>query len=637
MKLGSSCLGLFVLVACQSAPDGRVDSGHVEHRDAASALDEVCPVDRYVARRSTPGPCAPIGGWVGEKLFGDDEVGLLGKYCLYEWDATGEPDPLPLVDHPGLTAAPDCEAITMQGDDLSAAAQPVLRDMFRARIGRLKDSDLGLSVTTDSRAPVTVAVVDTAPPLANPPQPLNAKHGETMARFVRDIACPGDHPSCVVEVPRVLGLPRWAGGVDLDNGGVAGSFSDVATGIRQAVDDWIAAGDGSKLIVNLSIGWEPPFGGEEPNPMQMKATPAAVYHALEDAYCRGALIVVAAGNDHGICGTDGPLNPGGWETRPAPTANRCINQFGVTNPVVESTGYRPLVYAVGGTGTVSGLMPDTREASLPRLVAPATHAVVGDAELTPPVTGTSVSAAAVSGAAALVWSENPDLTRTRVMQILYSQGTPLQDPITSEVQLGLNGYDVHQLDVCAAVDQACSPQNGSCPLPGALHCTDAVPDMAVLAAAIDAVPKNAPLDVTFALADDDCPASCAGGPSAEHYVQDGQPYACPAATNDPWLHITRPQPDTIACPTCTLDGDYVIVDLHECYDTFTIEEIHVELFGTNDDYQVFSYTAAELGRTRPEKLPLDDNHVEEVAEGYITIKFRELENRFRDPLVRPRE
>jgi hypothetical protein len=650
----TSILGLFLLsplfTACVVPAESRADDDDVIEPRMGSVEDEVCPIDRYIARRIVAGPCPSIGTtsnhWAGEKLFGDDATGILGRYCLYEWEGTGDPSAgaiTTLDTHAAFEkVASDCEGISREADVLTDTLQLKLRDIFRLGVGRATAKDLGITALNDPREPVTVAVIDTAPPLEEPPVPDRSKHGESMARIIEDIACPGGYPGCAVEVQRVLGMPRWEGGYDELHGGVAGGFSDVSRAIVDTVRAWAAenaaSNEDSHLVLNLSLGWEPPiFGGEEPNWMNMDATPAAVYNALEFASCMGVIVVVAAGNDRGVCTDGGPLNPGGWETRPAPTTTRCQNAFGISNPVVDNGAYRPLVYAVGGGGLFDGLMPETREGSLPRLIAPATHVVAGDDPI-PPVTGTSVAAAAVSAAAANVWAHNPSLLPSAVMTLIYNQGE-LVPGYTSEFRLvDTLPASVRRVDVCEAVERACQlPGATGCNLANPLPCLNdpSPPTAADLAAELADLDVGETIDPGFSGAAELCGAVCSGNEDFDLIVANGEAATCPVATDDPLLHITRPQPDTIGCPACTINGYTVSYAVHECFETYDIENISVILEFESHRDEAFAFGPRDLAYQQPNQLLLDAARVySDMTGASIEIKLAGRDAPLRDPLIR---
>lgn len=629
--------------ACEidTDPELRGLGDEVQPRDGELA-DEVCPAGRQIARRESAGACGPIGPlasahWAGEPLFGDDATGELERYCLYSWTGVGEPSAAAVAglgNHPSIEAtSSDCRAITPEADAITDALQWTLRDIFHTGVGRADDKDLGLASGSDPRSPVTVAVIDTMP--GSMPAKPRSRHGETMARIVGDLACPGSHPSCVVEIDRVLGLPRWEGGLDPIHGGVVGTFSDLARAIDSAVESWKVANAGattpSRLIINLSIGWEPVLFGGDGAYNLMDPAAASVYAALATARCTGALVIAATGNDGGLC-NDGPMLPAGWETRPAPSPAQCA-ALGVTNPVADIGSYRPLVYAVGGTDIVPGEMPESRVDARPRLVATATHAVAGDPP-TPGLTGTSIAAAAASGAAAAVWAQAPNLAPSQVMQLVYGAGE-LVPGATSQVQLvGRPPQPVRRLDVCAAVDAACATPGVTCSGAVTLGCLSA-PPLALVDDLFDDL-QGVPLSPAFAPSFGGPTLACAGAcdePDLDLVVADGVAFDCDTGHLDPALRLTHPQPGSIACPTCTVSGNVVTAALDPSFGGEAITSVSVSILDTSGKTTRFDLGAPTLGVSTARELLLDASRMPaSVRSASITIGFDGLRPTT-DPLI----
>ncbi|MBL8948095.1 MAG: S8/S53 family peptidase, partial [Myxococcales bacterium] len=332
-------------VGCSAEIEGpqEADDGEIELRSLdVSVKNEVCPKTRFVARLKDGAPgCPPLlnTGWTKRTLFAEGTPYLstltspfpankaLSRYCTYE--RTTSPTPTQLSAVTGNVAfdevAPDCAAMLPTGT-LADAVTPALRDLIRNRLGYVTDTDLDLTSSESGRAPVRVEVVDTIPTMI-PPAP-NDEHGLAVADLARDIACPGSSTTCSVVVENVLGLPlvKDAMGVrrEFEDGGYYGTQSFYAAAIFEAMKRWENSGVAAKLVLNLSVGWPPEwFGGGE-----TEASPGvdAVETALRYARCRGALIIVAAGNDTKDC-QSGPTAPALWETRPSPTANECLTEF----------------------------------------------------------------------------------------------------------------------------------------------------------------------------------------------------------------------------------------------------------------------------------------------------------------------
>ena len=264
---------------------------------------------------------------------------------------------------------------------------------------------------------VIVAVLDSG---------IDASHPELAGRVVsgrnvrernsdtRDDIGHGTHVAGVIGArgDNGIGVAGMSWGVRLmpikitDRQGEA-SITAAAQGIRWAVDH-------GARIINLS------FGGLDDS--------RTVRLAVEDAYQRGALLVAAAGN----CGEVATFRDEGCDVANPPIYPAALSQ----------------VIAVGALGANGELAPYSETGSYIRLTAPGG---VGGSRRSNPLdyilstwppglpspidvpgysyeVGTSMAAPHVSGAAALVWSTNPTLSRDEVERILFETADPLGPP-----------------------------------------------------------------------------------------------------------------------------------------------------------------------------------------------------------------
>ena len=470
-------------------PDSEIEDRVGDLPDEEELVAEVCAPDHYVTLLAQGTKCTDLGPWDGARLFPDSllyataEVESvpdeMARYCTYTWKGNGEPTWMAFENSSLFEIATrDCLAITPQSDPISDAIAPALRDNFRWLAGRVSATDVDSAMSEDFRAPTTVALVDTFPH-HEPSSPLS-NHGPVMQTVIEDIACPDS--DCAVDVPAYLGLPRTDSGPNPALGGYIGLQSDLARAIYVATERYREAEDAgaaNNLVINLSVGWEPSMFGDAGS----GAAVDAVYTALERARCAGALPIAAAGNSSGLRCNEDPLAPASWEQHPRPSLQRC-NDLGVPNAVQDSPGgYSPLVYAVGGLAGPIESMAGTRNAGKPRLFAPASHVVAGE-PMTPSMTGTSLAAAATSGAAALVWSYHSSLRPNDVMQLLYDYGA--STPATADFGLGAGAVQIHRLDVCEALAAACSDPLSHCTNVPALSCGGTIPHTPdALVAAVD--------------------------------------------------------------------------------------------------------------------------------------------------------
>lgn len=571
------CLALSQLACDPSEPDEPNEPELETPRSSGSVVDAACPIHRQVAIRHPGAPgCPAVTGWTPSSVFGE-ESGPLAQFCKYQWDnPQTTPDLTPLTTDPQLlSVGSDCEVVLEQSDSdaLWDVIGSMIEALFHQSIRRVPASDLGLPGSESSRWPVVVAVIDSVPEPA--PDNPRSEHGERMASLIEDIACPHPKAPCKVEVWRSLGLPRYGTGqVDLDDGGYFGSLLDLAQAIYESVEHWRNTDWGAqtpRLILNLSVGWEGELFGDITDPTVSPAV-AAVYSAIEVANCEGAAVVVAAGNRGHLCMTK-PLLPGGWEQLPSPNTARCA-LLGI-NHDPGGGSYRPLVYSVGGVDYSGQPLPSSREEGMPRLVASSTHAVSGGDSLA--MTGTSVSAASASGAAALVWSYNPDMSPDQVMNAVYA-GADLLPWQADYAGPNVPNTNVRRLNVCAALERACSRPNATCPSGFATLACQSSPNPVTieeLFTELGGVTPDHHVAPTFG-AQVGCPGTC-GAPEVGHLstgVVGNTP--CPVAL-DPAQAYTEPQPTQIGCPNCTLDpiSAIVLASIDPSYDLAEITDVTV--------------------------------------------------------------
>lgn len=368
-------------------------------------------------------------------------------------------------------------------------------------------------------------------------------HGFNVAWAAEALTCAAKDDSveqCAGRARTVLAL-GGRGGTATRTDFAVGVFSLLHDWVQGVAPDasgkpWVPKAKAAPLVVNLAAGWEPRFdclGSSLPKPddvgadlhelkqrpdlaypqvacgnkqqQPMSAGAAAVYGVLVYASCQGALVIASAGNDMGYAGAaSGPILPAAWEKQAAPSAEDCEAWFGdiVRRPTVAApaTTYRPLVHAVGAVTEADVPIMVSRPGGMPRLAAPgarllgfpATPMLAGYAPIcdstgrvcdrSRPMTGTSISAAVVTAAAALVWAQRPDLAPETVMQTIWEAGVDLGYPAEfSGGDLGPGARNVHRVSLCRAVGHACFSDfmglGGAPGLPGGdvSHCPEARP------------------------------------------------------------------------------------------------------------------------------------------------------------------
>ena len=506
--------------------------------DAATA----CPNWRWIGVKENPEAACPVpegAGWKVQPLFeprlfleteypaeipaNNTESGDvspqeilaavppgLRPYCVYEHIERGNAQDIPgLIGHGLQQADSDCAAVGKLGDELL----PHFEKNFRFHAGA---TAIGTSlVARNPHGNVRLAFLDTQPTSEMAPEiPGRSLHGYALAHVARNLVCPDQGGACAARITTQLAMPI----VSFDRadprmtvrdearGGFFGTLGDLASAIRLEVEAWQDSGQ-ARLILNLSLGWEGRLFGDLADHDQLteaakttlwekgnkkpkdrtpptRASVAAVHAALQDAACRGALIVAAAGNHTGgPLPNSGPMLPAGWQQLDAPDAATCAAIVGtgeVAESVREATVARPLVYAASGVRSEGSPLANTRQASESPLAAYADHVSVPDlaGQSTTPLTGTSVAAAVISATAAALWHHDPQRPPHEVMDLMHWAGDDLSrtasfhHPSEHRDHPGATHPEAVQRDrvrrvsLCSTM-RKCSNVWGSCPAPAA--------------------------------------------------------------------------------------------------------------------------------------------------------------------------
>lgn len=507
-----------------------------------STPDEL-PVRTWVANLPVEGgpPACPqpaTGSWKVSELLPamPADLGLTPmeggrRFCAYEWTGKGTgAKELAAMLPPEAQATPDPPVITGLGLD-AAKEQLRLVSLYQNR---------GVTLEGAQASPVVVAVVDSAP--RNAAQPVGAltvgrsPHGTTVGLVIHQMVCPklpvGD-PGCPVRLSPQLALDSVIEGGDVREeagGGNVGTLSSVARAVIQGLLDWAAfrkTNPEARLVVNLSIGWDPAMVSDEATSAGM----AAVLAALRFAERNGALIVAAAGNrSGGVAESPGPMFPARWEATQKSTG--CAPGAQGACP--------PLLYAVAGVDDEGRPLTNVRAEGIPRLAANGLQVTVspgqfGDGTF-PALTGSSMAAAAVSGAAAAVLAARSGITREEVVALLYTGGKPTG--LTADFCPGT-------LSGCKASVRVVGP--GSADLP--LSVPEASPRSAVFEELATVTPDEV-ATITVQVTAVDAPACGEGyrlaGGDAEAACADVAGLRAPRAV------LVHPQPGSPGCDVCTL-------------------------------------------------------------------------------------
>ncbi|MEM6794588.1 MAG: hypothetical protein AAF725_11455 [Acidobacteriota bacterium] len=486
--------------------------------------------------------------WQVSELFPGSSGAPLNTFCRYRYIGSGLPDPGPVLALvPGSLESVTADRMVVHGlGSLGGGLANHLASLFDRHAGRIH-----LPVDSSAARP-RLSILDTSPTTGMNPQALpdHSPHGRTLQRFAEHLLCTSGPQACVADINSRLTLgyrnfsSEGPGKRDAVQGGFYGTISDLALAIWEEVV--LAGKQDVRLVLNLSVGWDPIYGGLEIEPIDMPEDVRAVYHALLEAACSGAVVIAAAGNR-----TDqhrphsGPLLPAAWAER-MDSSGACRASGGSSK--------RRLLYSVGGVQASGEPLANARPGSASRLAAYADHATVssgvdGSPEL--PLTGSSVAALVASATAAAVLHYRPSLGVEAVMDGLYYSGDSLSR--TAEVCQGAT-CDVRYISLCEAVTDACS----SFVLE---HCPTSLP--ACFARPLGPALIDNPLSLLGSSPDHWVDVSAfvptplqdvcgSHQPSAGAGLEPTEP--CPHRQRrgfgrQPW---TQPQPSSDPCPNCTL-------------------------------------------------------------------------------------
>jgi len=566
-------------------------------KDPPIAAAQGKPNWRWIGERTNTGvACPPATGWTAKPLFCEALMpsdplygpctsegpavppGLL-PFCVYEFTALNTP--VTANDIALLTALknngklskldPDSMAIAGFGSGMQDDIWEQLEDHLK-QVAGLPDP-----LPTNPLVPsplVRVAVVDTQPTSTQNGDelPHHSNHGNALVNMADELLC-DDVPECAAQRTSRLAL-GYICPLDINinksncrdpmMGGYIGTIGDLARAIRLETRAWLdPAVSGRRLVLNLSVAWHPRFGGLQTNLTDMEAPVRAVYAAIADAQCRGALTIAAAGNvTGGPESQNGPMLPAAWEQRPALTQPECQSRLGFAPPNIfppAGNDHRPFVYAAGGVDGVDLPLGNARPNSEPSFVAYGDHANVEDESIagsvpTATLTGSSVAALVTSASAAWTWAVanaqiTPPLKPYQIMETLYNTGNKLPRNAdfclggTSALPCPVNPPPVvTEVQICKAIDS----------IAGTSSCPTVVPlDLAF--EDVGFFPVSLSLFGTT-LNDGTCPMPIrhAAGASPQNGCPFSQYFSLLA---EPWTveqspGSTDPQPNDAPCPNC---------------------------------------------------------------------------------------
>jgi hypothetical protein len=407
--------------------------------------------------------------WTMEPLFPAAGDSALRRFCVYE---SGKDDPgrPPLQDTGALRRLdPDFMGVMPSaGGALDDALSKKLIEHFQSQAGAVALPIL------PGRPQTRLAVLDTAPTV-NTGAENTSVHGFTLIHLARGLLCNTASGQCVTRVTSRLamgwecfdGRKRDSDCRNPVNGGLYGLAGELARAIHLEMHDWQIEDPDKRLVMNLSTGWDPVLGGLEPL-VDMPAPALAVYSALEEAVCAGAVVMAAAGNRTGGPTDEiGPILPAAWETHAGPTPARCqdlgVAPMAAVFPAPGASPYRTLVTAVGGVDADDRRLANRRVTGEPRLVAFGDHGkgLASGTGVTATLTGTSVSTLVASAAAAAAWYYDRGREPYEIPALVYDGGRSLGR--TSNFCQGTAPCaTVHRASVCDAVVAAGGLAAGTC-------------------------------------------------------------------------------------------------------------------------------------------------------------------------------
>lgn len=373
----------------------------------------------------------------------------LDRFCAYTAETN---PPEPFQDPPGLRTVKDRMAVSISSppEPLQQQVAPALIHQFQEQAGVSS-----IRLRPGQETTVRITFIDSEPtgnlwPFQARP---GSQHGYTIMHLASEIVCSSAANSLCAATFRSHRALNYRSMVPLEpapdgHGGFAGTILELASAISQEVLDWKPKGSVKHLILNLSLGWD----GEGLGDLKAREPSVqAVHGALRLAAQKDVLVIAAAGNRRGGSpGSHFPVLPAAWDLRsPAawPFARR-----------------RKLVYAVGGVDWQGLPLSNARRGGFPRRVAYGDHAVVEvGGKPTRIYTGSSVSTAVVSAAAAVVWHLRPDLRPDQVMKLIDHSGKVL--PARADFYPWrhiLPPPRIRRASLCAAVTRACGPGAGPC-------------------------------------------------------------------------------------------------------------------------------------------------------------------------------
>jgi hypothetical protein len=641
MKQRHFCAGMFGVIA--AAACAGVDRN--KEREAQTPLSgQGCDTKMWLGvRQTSSAPCPNVPGDGSGEWFVQDPFASRAptplravELCAYIW----VPGTDPLPSQTQLAALAD---LADSGGPLSRLEQSCVKT---SGLGTVDENMVGLANAAFGQAvdqlsllpqgPVQLAthhlaLVDSVPDGPGLMETLLARHmhGRTLGLLIQELACP-DPSTCPLTLSTHLAFGRgdeFPMRRAMERGAFSGRPVEAAVAIHRATDDWRYAGSTGRLVINLSLGWSDTASPIAPSASYATDT-FAVYSAIAEASCYGALIIAAAGNTNdGPSPAVGPLYPAAWEQRPTLTNAECSSEYGITGSSRSESG--PLLVSVGGVDGADVVVASARTGARPRLAAPAEHS--GQSEILPSGTeyrgilsGSSVASAVGSAAAAVAWAYQPQQTATDIATMLFDGGEPLPGATADYCPAGITSCAVHRISICGTVHAACASGGPRCP--PSVSCTrrpafsDArvhlPPEMRkMFEGVLPAIPPPGSSETTFV---PECNAEVTRPSSSSDIPCPNRQYA--NAIEGPYDH---PQPGATPCRICAISEvsatEYkLFVSIDPNLDGgVSVSNGSIELVYPNDEIRYYNVALGTLD-------PGDEVYAEmQVEPGFVkgTISF----------------
>jgi hypothetical protein len=537
------------------------------------------------------------GVWMARTIFAEQETKTWT--CSYVWtsDRSSVPE-LSVLQRVADRLEQDVPIVS------TSASDPELEAFWFEPLYERARSRLDIPEARDpqpAQRTVRVAVLDTA---SDGPKGIidRSGHGRAVGRVISELAC-GDLTSCAAVISHVPALSldsreqfiiRQGKGGE----GAIGTRGELASTINQVVTSWEKERDSGKgpkrLVINLSLGWSGcwesgqgsgPLAGNLLNNKRSLGS-QEVIKALARASCAGALVVAAGGNsaDDAVCAKEASSGnrprhvfPGLWGGTPL-QPEVCKKLFG-REPAIKETV--PLLIGIGAVEEDDDQLSITdHEADL---VAYGQSLVVPDAALDTgyslQLSGTSMSAAAVSGVAAAVLGYRPELSNPELLRLIRDAAVPLraapiagardaQDFICNSAFAAESCKEVRRVGLCRTLKEA--KIGVSC---AAASSTFGFATMSPIAPALPVVDCNS------------CGAACPAECSLLDEPDD--------SITLPWV---APQPKPPACGTCATVRSQL---LFQAQFKFVVNHAVLKLFWADGSEQGYGLADADLAGTAP--------------------------------------